>query len=128
MPDPLIVSPPQKYQVRGEVAQVFCTQLIALGATNNQQVIAGITGKVIRIMGWRVQANGGAIASVNFKDGSGGTIFTIFNAPPNTNGDIDSLPVVDCGYHSLPTSTGLFVDIGSVTGALITVFYIVYTP
>jgi len=124
----VIISPPKVYEVNGVVAPLQTIQIIAAGATNNQTVIAAVTGSHIRVMGWRCQANGAAISSINFKDGSGGTIKSIFNAPPNTNGDVDFLPVIDAGYFDCSLSTGLFVDIGTATGALITVFYIVYTP
>ncbi len=127
MSSPLIINPLKVYEVSGEVCPLLCARLAATVA-NNQQVIAAVSGKRHRIMGWLIQSNGAGTSTFIFRSASGGTaLFGPHLILANTAGVIDHLPIVDTGYHETNTGDGLFIDV-TTTAATIQVFYITYTP
>lgn len=103
------------------------TAVVELSTGNNQTVIAAVTGKRIRVMGFVVQSNTSTQGELEFIDGSGGSLlFQSIHCPPST-----ALPFVlelkDPGYFETTAGTGLFADV--VTAAVnATVFYVEYTP
>jgi hypothetical protein len=117
--------PVRIFQVNGEVCKLLSAFQVVPVAGNNT-LVAAVAGKVIRVMGWNAQSNG-AVGSINFKDGSGGTTLHAVNTPANTAGDSDKQPIVECGYFETSSGVGLFGDCGT-TAQLLTIFYITYTP
>jgi len=127
MTDPLRVSPPKYYEVNQQVCTVD-SAFLAPGAGLNQQMIAAVTGRRIRVMGFDLQGDTAAGVAVAFKNGSGGAQKTIaYSLPAIATGTIFVKPIVDCGYFETSTGVGLFVD--TYTGfSRIGVYYITYAP
>jgi hypothetical protein len=122
-----ISSPIGVYEINGQRCQVYTAHINNIVA-NNVQVVAAVTGKRIRVMGWFSQSFAVATGSLQFKDGSGGTFLTsAFYSPLYTTGDMLIMPIVDCGYFETTAGTGLFVDVATNTMVL-NVQYITYTP
>lgn len=100
---------------------------VALAVGNDQQVIAAVAGKRIRVMGWIAQSITAA-GQHQFKNGSGGTAFTDDHyAPIDTTGTKFEMSVISSGYFETDTGVGLFADI-TANNQRLTVFYVVYTP
>jgi hypothetical protein len=125
----MIISPPKVYEVNGQVTPVLSAPIQAT-VGSDRQIIAAISGKRIRFMGFMACAEDATtnFASLKFKNGSGGTAFThtipcwAFPTSPQAG-----LPIVDSGYFETTAGVGLYADIGAVTVNM-TVFYIAYTP
>ncbi len=99
---------------------------LGLSTGNDQTVIAAVTGKRIRVMGYKIQSAASTAGAYAFKSGSGGTVVDGGYTPV-----IGGMPLVmipwDAGYFETDTGVGLFADI--VThGASVQVYYIEYTP
>ena len=104
------------------------TAAVVTAVANNQQLVAAVSGKRIRVMGWIAQAVGAAVGSFTLKSNSGGTAISApLTVPVVTAGANEKLPISHTGYMETSTGHGLFTD---VTGAGInfTIFYIQYTP
>lgn len=120
------INPLKLYETDKEVCPVLVLSAsVAVGA--DQQLIAGSTGKRIRIMGWRIQTDSATSGVYALKSGSGGSVLASFTAPPSTGGAIDFLPIADCGYYETGTGVGLFVTI-TVSTVIFNIYYILYTP
>lgn len=128
----MIVDPIRKYQIKpaNAASGQVCTLLskpFGLGVGNDQQVIAAITGKRIRIMGLMVQADGAGNPYIGFQTGAAGARIlgafypSIVTLPPFL------LPITDSGYAETIAGDGLYADVGvaAVTGS---VFYVAYVP
>lgn len=103
----------------------FFTNLVA--ATVNQQIIAGVTGKIIRVLSIRI-ASSNATGSLFLKTASGGAGRGLYNVPAAaTNNDIQ-IPEFENGITETIAGQGLF---GDTTGAGFTPFingmYLIYT-
>lgn len=102
--------------------------LQALAATLNQQVIAAVSGKRIRILRGTVHSNGAA-GSVVFYSSTGGAACYALYIPANTvatpNVPIEWSP--DGAFESI-TSGGIFVDNNSAATVNISLRYIEVTP
>jgi hypothetical protein len=99
---------------------------LGLSTGNDQTVIAAVTGKRIRVMGYKIQSATSSPGAYAFKSGSGGTVLEGGYSPSNNGLPLVMIPW-DAGYFETATGLGLFADI--VThGASIQVYYIEYTP
>ena len=120
------IDPTGRYQLNNKVSQV----LSATGgfSGSNNQIVAAVTGQVIRLMGAYLQSSTSTAAGVFFKNGNGGTVlWNVGTVPVTTNGLYTFFPIIDCGYIETTVGTGLFADISTAT-AYVTIFYITYTP
>lgn len=120
------VDPVRLYESK-EVCKVQAAFVEATVAANTS-VIAAVSGKRHRVMGWIAQCDTATVGTFQLKSASAGTMLMApLAAPPVTNGDTHTLPITDSGYMETNTGEGLFVDV--VTGAVnLTVFYITYIP
>ncbi len=99
---------------------------VTLAVGNNQTVIAAVTGKRVRVMGYKTQSTTGVQGAYVLKDGSGGTTLDGGFAPPLA-GLPFLIPVQEEGYFETTDGVGLFADV--VTGPItIQVFYKEYVP
>ena len=122
-----ITDPLRVFQVNGQVCQLKAAALNS-SVANNQQVIAAVTGKRIRVMGGIYQSGGAAVSNIWFKSNSGGARLTAdLRVPMIDNGENFFLPIVECGYYETSTGHGLFTDVAT-DSCNMTVFYIEYTP
>lgn len=120
------ISPVQKYEIRGQVCPVKSAYLLINIGTNNT-VVAAVTGKRIRVMGFIVNGNAG-ITNFTFKDGNGASLYSGFGpnaAAPTANPF--QIPIADCGYFETSTGNALTIDVG-VAQIIGNVNYIEYTP
>lgn len=121
-----MTDPTRIYEIRGEVCKLK-TAAVSVAVGNNETVIAAITGRAIRVMGFTIQGDGG-VSKVTFKNGSGGAaLFGPITAASSTTPDQFIVPIVASGYFETSSGTGLFADI-STTAANINVFYLDYAP
>ena len=129
------VSPPKYFEVGGSGGSGQTCKLKSITSAgivgNNRTVVAAITGKIIRVMGFIVcpTVNNFALGNIPYitlKDGSGGTGLILYGVANGLGGSL-GLPVVDSGYAETTVSTGLFMDI-AIYDVYYTVFYIDYTP
>lgn len=111
-----------------EVSTLLCA-VAALGTGINQQVVAAVTGKKIRIMGVLAQSSNAANGTYTFQSGAAGsTLFGPIAAPLVTDPMSPlMLPITDSGYLETNSGDGLYSDIATDSVTL-TVFYITYTP
>lgn len=122
-----LIDPTKIFQVNGVASILMSAQLQGIVASD-QQVVAAISGKRIRLMGWLAQSQAATPGSFLFKNGSGGGGFMAPQfAPQNTNGLVDRQPITNSGYFETTTGIGLYVDIVAQP-VNVTVFYIIYTP
>lgn len=127
----LMIDPTRIYQIKGEVSKVLC----ASGGNTvgvNRTIVTGITGKLIRVMGWIITPVTTALPANNsyfsLKSASGGTVIMNAMGLLAGVGGNDKLPIVDCGYaETLATGDGLFMDIVG-SDLYWNIFYITYTP
>lgn len=118
------VDPLRVFEVNNQVCQLNSVYVLAPIAAGTV-LIAGVTGKKQRIMGWIIQSTG-AIGGMTLKS-SGGTVLHVQVTPINT-GPTDKLPIVESGYfETVAAGEGITVDVITTT-ATITLFYITYTP
>ena len=96
------------------------------GVASNQSVIAGVAGKRIRVLGYAVQSDSATQGIYGFINGSGGTGFSSFTAPPSSSAPF-LLPLTPSGYFETSTGTGLFINVATASVS-VNIFYIVYTP
>lgn len=99
---------------------------ISLSVANNQQVIAAVTGKRIRVISYKIQSANTAASAYAFKDGSAGTVLDGGYGPSNSGLPL-MMPPFDAGYFETSTGVGLFADIVTHTTS-VQVYYIEYTP
>jgi hypothetical protein len=121
----MIISPPQVYEVKGEVTKVLCSTN-AYGTGNNQSIVTAVSGKIIRVMGFT--SSGTTVHSIGLKSNSGGTVLYAHYADTTIDGIPYLLPITDSGYFETTVSHGLFADITSANAVNLNVFYITYTP
>lgn len=122
----ITVDPVRRFVVNGEVCKLKSVVFEAAVASN-QQVIAAVTGKRIRVMGYSAQSDTTTQGSFLLTDGSGGRyMFGPYFAPPTTAEPLQ-VPVIDSGYDETSTGVGLFVGVGTAAVNL-NVYYIEYTP
>jgi hypothetical protein len=119
---PFILDPGRVFETKGEVAPVLSVGGLFLAGAN-QQVVAAVTDKKIRVMGWIAQSDDPAgVATMVLKSASGGTALmaqlTLAASPA-----VDKQPIAFPGYFSTNSGEGLFVDI-TTNGVYLTVFYI----
>lgn len=129
MSDFLTVDPIRMFEIQGQAYRIM-SQPITLSSGNNQQVIAGASGYVIRIMGICGITSPNAEASITLKDGSGGTTLIDSLIAPyggtgtdNPGNGLFNLPLVYCGYCQTTSGTGLYADVATaaIRG---TIFYL----
>jgi|LakMenE18May11ns_1017448.scaffolds.fasta_scaffold9869298_2 hypothetical protein len=122
-----MTDPIRLYEINGEVCTVQCATLAAPLALN-QTLVPAVTGKRIRVMGWIAQSGGAVVGAFGLKNGATGAyIMFLKRVPAITDGLIEKLPIVDCGYMETSTGTALGLDVTDAAVNL-TVFYIEYTP
>jgi len=124
------VDPTRIYEYKnGDVSTIasIVGQNVPVG--NNNVLLAGISGKRIRVHGWDCQNMGAANADYAFKSGA----VTVLNAWRRlayiAGGPVifDDRPVIDSGYFE--TATGEDLRLYVLGAAVnITVYYTVYTP
>lgn len=123
------IDPKKYYERRGRHSEStpLKTVVAELSTGNNQEVVAAVTGKSIRVMGFDAQSDTSTQGELEFIDGSGGSaLYMSLYCPPSTSEPFQKL-INDTGYFETTAGTGLFVDV--VTAAInITVYYIEYTP
>ena len=123
------VCPPKIFENRNDGILSLSAASAALAVGNNQQVVAAISGKRIKVMGWFMQSNHAtAVSDFLLKSASAGTaLTTTFSVPPSGSGFKDEAPIVESGYVETNTGEGLFIDVTTNT-IRYTIFYIAYTP
>lgn len=98
----------------------------ASGVAANVSIVAAVSGKIIRVMGWIMSGTAVGFPTVQFKNGSGGTTRTHpINVPNNAAGLNERQEIKDCGYFETSSGVGVFADI-AVAAVAGTVFYIEY--
>ena len=120
-----IIDPTRIYEISGQSYKVLSAYL-STTAASNQQVVAGIAGQRIRVMGLAMQSQASTIGGVNIINGSGGAALMSLFPPSNAQPPL-VLPLTDAGYFETTEGTGLFVNTPTQEH-WITVFYIAYTP
>lgn len=122
------VNPLKIFEINGQNCPILSSATTAT-VGNNRTIVTAISGKIIRVMGWKV-SQAGAVAGAYFtlRSASGGTV--IHNGqmvPVNTYGDSEFLPINEAGYCETTVSQGLYMDVGA--GDLYpNIFYIAYIP
>jgi hypothetical protein len=121
------VNPIKVFAIGQENCKVQCKPKAASVAANTE-VIAAVSGKIIRLMGMSVQSNTSTPGTFFFRSASGGTVLTQeITAPANTDGQPFMWPICESGYLETNEGEGLFVTV--TTAALnFNVFFIEYTP
>jgi hypothetical protein len=93
---------------------------------NGQTVVAAITGKKIRLVGWDVQGTAAGFPVITLKCTSV-TLVAGRTIPNNAAGVSDKLPYNPYGYAETATGEALKIDVA--TANMMGVFqYIAYTP
>lgn len=105
------IFPAKLYEgIGGEVTKLLSAPVVVAGATNNQQVIAAVTGKIIRVMGLIGWNDAATVGRPVFKNGSGGVNLCVgIHIAPNTTENTMPLPIVHSGYFETTAGTGLFL-------------------
>ncbi len=121
------IDPIRVYEINGEVCPLK-SAFAVVGVSTNTSLIAGITGRRIRVMGAFISSQGAAVSTFSLKNGSGGSVLFGATAPSNAVATPNIfLPINDSGYVETSTGTGLFSDVAT-TAAAITIFYVDYIP
>lgn len=119
--------PIRVFETKTGVCQIYCAA-IALTVANNTAVVAAVSGKRIRVMGWNAQTQNAAAGTYLFKSASGGTtLYPTTYAPPLTSGAMHQMPIAQSGYFETNTGEGLYADCTTQV-VTVAVFYITYTP
>jgi hypothetical protein len=119
MTDPIRI-----YEINGEVCKLEC-KAVSVVVSSNATVIAAITGRKIRVMGFVIQGDGG-VSKITFKDGSGGaTLFGPITVSSSATPSQLAIGIVNSGYFETSSGVGLFADVVT-TAANMNVFYIDY--
>jgi hypothetical protein len=95
---------------------------VAIGS--NTVLIAGTSGKIIRVMGFTLQSQTTTNALVYFLNGSGGATRSLYYVP-GTNQAPYLQAIADSGYFECSSGTDLCVTV-SGAAALINVYYYRY--
>lgn len=120
------IDPTKRYQVNGQVFAIDCA-FASFAVGNNQAIVAGVTGRRHRVMGFLLQSQAAAIGTISLKDSNAGTVKILSVGPSGAAGPPFLLPVIDGGYFDTVTGSGVYVDV--FTNAIhLTVFYISYVP
>lgn len=120
-----VVDPIRIFEIKGEVCTLTSTQ--GNYAAGSSAMVAGVSGKRHRIMGWKLGGSAVGFPTVSFIS-SGATVITpAFVVPNNAAGLTDFLPIVESGYGETLTGEGLSIVVG-VANVNALVFYITYTP
>lgn len=117
--------PSRIYETPSGVA-IIRPQVFASGVAVNVSIVAAVTDKKIRVMGWIMAGTAAGFPTVQFKNGSGGSARThAIQVPNNAAGLNDRQEIKDCGYFETAAGVGLFADI-AVAAVAGTIFYIQY--
>jgi hypothetical protein len=109
----------------GETIIKLKSAYAALAVGNDQDLVALVTGKIIRVMGYKVHSTTGAQGAYSIQDGTLNNLDGGF-APPLA-GLPFLLPITKSGYFETTVSTALKASV--VTAAIaFTIFYIEYNP
>lgn len=113
---------------KGGVCEVKDVLFSATGATNNQQIIAAVTGKKIVVLHGTMRS-AGIQSAITFKSASGGTNKAAYEVPATTV----ATPNVKIGgevWGAFRTNTGegLFCDNSAAVTVTISLTYIEITP
>lgn len=123
------IDPAKYFERRGRHSESLIIKTVGVSATvgSNRTVVAAVSGKRIRVMGYQIQSTGATQGAFVLKDGSGGSqLGGSFTAPPSTAAPM-KLEVKEGGYFETTAGNGLFADITTAT-VQIEVSYIEYTP
>lgn len=120
-----VIDPTRIYEVKGQVSKVASS---AGNATtgSGKTIVAAVSGSIIRVMGWTLQAQTVA-ATINFKSSGGTLLHDIVSLAAATDCKPDRLPMFYSGYFETLVGEGLVADVagGSVYH---NVYYITYQP
>lgn len=128
--DILTIDPVRIFEIKGNV----CKLLNAAGSAtvgSNRTVLTAISGKIIRVMGWKVTSAGSAAGTYfTLLSASGGT--TILNGvgvPPNNGASIQTETgiITSSGYCETVVGEGLYMNVGGAD-IYYNIFYLAYTP
>ena len=119
----IIIDPKRKYEINGQVYPVL-SKYSNYTVSNNQLVVAGVSGYRVLVMGWIIQSLDAAGSAVGFKSASGGTSLAYIAAPALIDGP-EKQEITDTGWFETNTGEGLYLDVSTFT-ANITIFYIQY--
>lgn len=126
MSDFLMIDPVKVFQVNGEACPI--TPLVSTVAVgNNNSLLAAITGKRIRVMGYIAQSSAAGASQFQLKSASGGTVIKNWETQNGIAAAPLYLPIVNSGYCETNTGEGLFADVATSI-LYLTIFYITYTP
>lgn len=110
-----------------EVCKVLCAP-VPLTVANNQLIVAAVTGKRIRIIGFSYQSKAAGAASFLLRSGSGGAVIHELLTQAGTGSPPILFPKDDGGgYCETASGTGLYADNAGNLASL-NVYYITYTP
>lgn len=102
---------PLKFFERNGIVYPVVSVPCAFAIGNNQAIVTGTTGYIVRVVGWHGQSNGAAQGTFIFKSASGGTVLTSAKyLPPNTN-EPWCVPLDDSGYCETVSGQGLYADV-----------------
>ena len=123
--------PTKAIEIGGNPYKVLSAVLVG-SVANNQSIVAGVTGKIVRVLGWDAQSSSTATGLIRFIDGSGGAGLTNFFWCPIGNSTTVanapwSKPLDLAGYFETTVSTGLYADVATAA-VNCTVYYIQYFP
>lgn len=123
------IDPLKYYQRKGRHSESTPLKAarFSLSTGNDQQIVAAVSGKRIRVMGLIAQSTTSTAGSFTLQSASGGAAFSGgYHAPANTLPPW-LLPITDSGYWETEIGEGLFSDVATaaITGDI---FYIEYTP
>jgi hypothetical protein len=102
----------------------------ANGATNNQQVVAAVSGKIILVLSGNLRSsNAAASQQLTFKSASGGTNKRSYQVPASIAATPNvEIPWSPFGAFRTAVGEGLFCDNAGADPITISLTYIPYTP
>lgn len=128
----ITVDPRRIYQVNGQVCRITTVVVQKVG-TGTGTVVSGVSGKVIRVMGFLLTGNGDEL-SVSFSSSGGTFLSGAIQLPPLLSYTNVFLPITDSGYFETLTSEDLRITLTNASGinpgSIVsgTLFYLVLTP
>jgi hypothetical protein len=121
----LIIAPTKLYMINGEVCTLKCA-FSSPTVGNNRTLVAAVSGKRIRVMGYRIKSQNAAAAMLWKSLNAAVNVFHC-NIPALSTGLPEALEIADCGYFETTTGDVLAADV-SGDALNVNVFYIEYTP
>jgi hypothetical protein len=122
----VVITPHKRYESKPDGVMPLLWVIGTFAVGTGIQIIAGETGKAIKVMGYRIQGDTAVRGKVIFRYSAVSVELDKIYFPANT-ADPYMIPNLDSGYFQTALSQGLYID---VITADVNLFlnYIVYTP